>query len=113
MIVKLYHFTKIGAKHRSLGELDLKNPVKKHETREVRSCICSARTAGIRIGDNLFINYLTHGQVGHIVAQAAAQSNLKRVTLELGGKSPNIVMADANSKSKSDLTFKGITLETY
>ena len=28
--------------------------------------------------------------------EAAAKSNLKRVTLELGGKSPNIVFADAN-----------------
>lgn len=28
--------------------------------------------------------------------QAAATSNLKRVTLELGGKSPNLVFADAD-----------------
>ncbi len=27
---------------------------------------------------------------------AAAQSNLKRVTLELGGKSPNIIFADCD-----------------
>lgn len=28
--------------------------------------------------------------------QAAGSSNLKRVTLELGGKSPNVVFADAD-----------------
>ena len=33
-------------------------------------------------------------EVGHLIMEAAAQSNLKRVTLELGGKSPNIVFAD-------------------
>ena len=35
-------------------------------------------------------------EVGHLIMTAAAQSNLKRVTLELGGKSPNIVFADAD-----------------
>jgi len=35
-------------------------------------------------------------EVGHLIMQAAALSNLKRVTLELGGKSPNIVFADAD-----------------
>jgi len=35
-------------------------------------------------------------EVGHLVMKAAAETNLKRVTLELGGKSPNIVFADAN-----------------
>ncbi len=35
-------------------------------------------------------------EVGKLIMEAAAQSNLKRVTLELGGKSPNIVFADAN-----------------
>ncbi len=35
-------------------------------------------------------------EVGHLIMQAAATSNLKRVTLELGGKSPNIVFADAD-----------------
>jgi aldehyde dehydrogenase (NAD+) len=35
-------------------------------------------------------------EVGHLIMEAAAQSNLKRVTLELGGKSPNIVFADTD-----------------
>jgi aldehyde dehydrogenase (NAD+) len=35
-------------------------------------------------------------EVGKLILRAAAQSNLKRVTLELGGKSPNIVFADAD-----------------
>ncbi len=35
-------------------------------------------------------------EVGRLIATAAATSNLKKVTLELGGKSPNIVFADAD-----------------
>ena len=35
-------------------------------------------------------------EVGHLIKEAAAKTNLKRVTLELGGKSPNIVFADAD-----------------
>ncbi|GAA5953093.1 hypothetical protein JCM21900_005065 [Sporobolomyces salmonicolor] len=34
--------------------------------------------------------------VGRIIMQAAAKSNLKNVTLELGGKSPNIIFEDAD-----------------
>jgi aldehyde dehydrogenase (NAD+) len=35
-------------------------------------------------------------EVGHLIMEAAAQTNLRRVTLALGGKSPNIVFADAD-----------------
>ncbi|XP_030073381.1 aldehyde dehydrogenase, mitochondrial-like isoform X2 [Microcaecilia unicolor] len=35
-------------------------------------------------------------EVGHSIQQAAGSSNLKRVTLELGGKSPIIVMSDVD-----------------
>lgn len=37
-------------------------------------------------------------QVGQLIKQAAAKSNLKRVTLELGGKNPCIVFADSDCK---------------
>ena len=33
-------------------------------------------------------------EVGRLIMKASGNSNLKRVTLELGGKSPNIIFAD-------------------
>lgn len=49
-------------------------------------------------------------QVGHLIQQASGRSNLKNTTLELGGKSPNIVFADSDldhavSKSHFALFF--------
>jgi phenylacetaldehyde dehydrogenase len=35
-------------------------------------------------------------EVGRLILQAAGKSNLKKVSLELGGKSPNIIFADAD-----------------
>lgn len=35
-------------------------------------------------------------EVGKLIVQAAGQSNLKKVSLELGGKSPNIILPDAD-----------------
>lgn len=37
-------------------------------------------------------------EVGKLIVQAAAD-NLKKLTLELGGKSPNIVFADADMET--------------
>lgn len=37
--------------------------------------------------------------VGAKIMEAAAKSNLKRVSLELGGKSPNVIFADADLKA--------------
>ena len=41
--------------------------------------------------------------------QAAARSNLKSVCLELGGKSPLIVFADADLESAAELATTSIT----
>jgi aldehyde dehydrogenase (NAD+) len=56
-------------------------------------------TAGAAIanhGDIDKVAFTGSTEVGHLIMKAAAESNLKRVTLELGGKSPNIVFADAD-----------------
>ncbi len=37
-------------------------------------------------------------QIGRVIMAAAASSNLKRVSLELGGKSPLVVFADMNGR---------------
>lgn len=35
-------------------------------------------------------------EVGKLIQQASGKTNLKRVTLELGGKSPNIIFSDTD-----------------
>jgi len=49
-------------------------------------------------------------EVGHEILKAAAESNLKRVTLELGGKSPNIVFADADLEQAVEGAYIGLFL---
>ncbi|KAK1226221.1 hypothetical protein PQX77_010803 [Marasmius sp. AFHP31] len=45
---------------------------------------------------------------GRSIMEAAAKSNLKNVTLELGGKSPNIIFNDADLQQAVDWSFFGI-----
>ena len=56
-------------------------------------------TAGAAIAEHYDIDkvaFTGSTEVGKLIMQAAARTNLKRVTLELGGKSPNIVLADSD-----------------
>ncbi len=56
-------------------------------------------TAGAAIANHMDVDkvaFTGSTEVGHLIMKAAAESNLKRVTLELGGKSPNIVFADTD-----------------
>jgi len=56
-------------------------------------------TAGAAIARHMDVDkvaFTGSTEVGHLVMEAAAKSNLKPVTLELGGKSPNIIFADVD-----------------
>jgi|YNPBryunderm2012_1023409.scaffolds.fasta_scaffold04526_2 phenylacetaldehyde dehydrogenase len=56
-------------------------------------------TAGAALAEHPDVNKISFTgstAVGKLIMQAAGRSNLKRLTLELGGKSPTIVFADAN-----------------
>jgi len=57
------------------------------------------KTAGAAISSHMDIDkvaFTGSTLVGRTIMKAAASSNLKKVTLELGGKSPNIVFNDAD-----------------
>lgn len=53
---------------------------------------------------------IAHLQVGKIVQEAAGRSNLKNVTLELGGKSPSIVMDDCDLENAVNMSHLGLFL---
>ena len=56
-------------------------------------------TAGAAIARHMDVDkvaFTGSTEVGHLIMEAAAKSNLKPVTLELGGKSPNIIFADVD-----------------
>ena len=61
-------------------------------------------TAGAALARHMDVDALAFtgsGAVGRKLLEHAAQSNLKRVFLELGGKSPNVVFADAPDPAKA------------
>ena len=56
-------------------------------------------TAGAAIARHMDIDkvaFTGSTEVGRLIMEAAARSNLKRITLELGGKSPNIIFEDVD-----------------
>ena len=68
-------------------------------------------TAGAALAEHYDVDkvaFTGSTEVGKLVMQAAARTNLKRVTLELGGKSPNIVFADANLDAAVDGAHFGL-----
>jgi len=46
--------------------------------------------------------------VGRLIAEAAAKSNLKKVSLELGGKSPLVILNDANVNEAVEIAHNAI-----
>jgi aldehyde dehydrogenase (NAD+) len=68
-------------------------------------------TAGGAIAEHMDIDkvaFTGSTEVGKLIMQAAGRSNLKRVTLELGGKSPNIVFADSDMDAAIEGAFLGL-----
>jgi aldehyde dehydrogenase (NAD+) len=56
-------------------------------------------TAGAAIARHMDVDkvaFTGSTEVGRLIMGAAAKSNLKRISLELGGKSPNIIFADSD-----------------
>jgi aldehyde dehydrogenase (NAD+) len=68
-------------------------------------------TAGAAIARHMDVDkvaFTGSTEVGRLIMTAAAQSNLKRVTLELGGKSPNIIFADTDLDAAVEGAHMGI-----
>ncbi|KAJ3560610.1 hypothetical protein NP233_g10724 [Leucocoprinus birnbaumii] len=68
-------------------------------------------TAGSAISSHMKIDkvaFTGSTLVGRKVMEAAAKSNLKNVTLELGGKSPNIIFNDANLEQAVNWAAHGL-----
>jgi aldehyde dehydrogenase (NAD+) len=68
-------------------------------------------TAGAAISSHMDIDkvaFTGEYTTGQLVMEAAAKSNLKRVSLELGGKSPNIVFADADLDAAVEGAYFGL-----
>ncbi|MBT7590648.1 MAG: aldehyde dehydrogenase family protein [Candidatus Scalindua sp.] len=67
-------------------------------------------TAGAALAEHMDVDKIAFTgahTTGRIIMQAASK-NLKRITLELGGKSPNIVFADSDIESAVDGAMTGI-----
>jgi aldehyde dehydrogenase (NAD+) len=68
-------------------------------------------TAGAALAGHMDVDKIAftgETSTGKIVMTAAAQSNLKRVSLELGGKSPNVVFADADLDAAVEGAYFGL-----
>jgi aldehyde dehydrogenase (NAD+) len=68
-------------------------------------------TAGAALSGHMDVDKIAftgEGTTGQIVMEAAARSNLKRVSLELGGKSPNVIFADADLDAAVEGAYFGL-----
>jgi aldehyde dehydrogenase (NAD+) len=68
-------------------------------------------TAGAAIANHMDVDkvaFTGSTEVGHLIMEAAGRSNLKRVSLELGGKSPNIIFADADMDQAIEGSHMGL-----
>jgi acyl-CoA reductase-like NAD-dependent aldehyde dehydrogenase len=70
-------------------------------------------TAGVALASHMEIDkvaFTGSTEVGKLIMKAAAESNLKRVSLELGGKSPLVVFPDFDLDEAVSICFDAIFL---
>ncbi|XP_032664219.1 retinal dehydrogenase 1 [Odontomachus brunneus] len=68
-------------------------------------------TAGAAISEHpdiCKVAFTGSSEVGHIIMQAAGKSNLKRVSLELGGKSPLVIFDDIDVKEAAKIAHNAL-----
>lgn len=68
-------------------------------------------TAGAAIAEHMDVDkvaFTGSTEIGQLIPQMAARTNLKRVTLELGGKSPQIVYSDSDMENAINSTHLGL-----
>jgi len=68
----------------------------------------TAGSAMVHHADISKITFTGSTDVGRIIMKGAGESNLKKVTLELGGKSPNIIFADADLDYAVEMAHFGL-----
>lgn len=68
-------------------------------------------TAGAAIAEHPGIQkvaFTGSTEVGHLIMAASAKSNLKRVSLELGGKSPLVIFDDVDIEKAAEIAYNAI-----
>lgn len=68
-------------------------------------------TAGAALSNHMDVDKIAFTgstEVGKLIQKASAETNLKRVTLELGGKSPLIIFDDADLEEAVNIAHNGI-----
>jgi len=68
-------------------------------------------TAGAAISEHMDIDkvaFTGSTEIGKLIQQAAGRSNLKAVTLEMGGKSPHVVFDDCDLDAVIESTHQGV-----
>ncbi|KAM9329576.1 aldehyde dehydrogenase 1A1-like [Gastrophryne carolinensis] len=79
---------------------------------KIAPALCCGNTVVLKPAEQAPLTPLYMGslivEVGKLITQAAGKTNLKRVTLELGGKSPLIIFADADMDAAVEIAHGGI-----
>lgn len=91
-----------------LGELLLEAGVPNGVVNIVPGLGATAGAALVKHMDVDKISFTGSTEVGRFILTTAGQTNLKRVSLELGGKSPQIVFADADLEAAVQLCVAGV-----